>query len=293
VKRGRIGAVLLVLSGVAACAGAPPGRGARASSTASCPPGAEPGRTGCVCRRDLHPVLGGCVSVRTAAAFCGPTAQPTETGCAPQPPCDPGRARALGSGACLPRREVRAMAVGLGILVGDDELVGCPGGGLLVAEGDGAGGPSRLGCIAQPVFPGQDCPPGSVPGGPKGTCQRVFDGRTVDVAEWARAVLGGDGPDSSPLCKALARGPGALGPPRSGAVVSLVFPDNDVSLVRFSATAELEGALSPMVEALRGLGGTARQAALSVRAVCRPAPRAQQGQAERPSVLTPENDHEK
>jgi len=70
--------------------------------------------------------------------------------------------------------------------------------------------------------------------------------------------------------------------------VSFVFPDNDVSLVRFSSTAELEGGLSAMTEALRSLGGMASQAALSVRVVCARAP-----QEERPAALTPENDHEK
>lgn len=264
---------MLVLSGAGACVSLP-GRDGAATSAAPCPPGAEAGRAGCACRPDLLPVLGACVPLRIAAAFCGPTAQPTTTGCAPRPRCDPGRARDLASGACMPRREVRAIAVGLGILVGDDELVGCPDGGLLVADG-----PSRLGCIAEPVFSGQNCAPGTLPAATAGTCKPIFDGKTVDVAEWSRAVTAGDSP---PLCVALTRGPAPEQP-----ALSLVFPDNDVSLVRVSATAELEAAVAPMLEALRSLGGTASQAAVSVRAVCK------KKSEDRPAVLTPENDHEK
>jgi hypothetical protein len=117
----------------------------------------------------------------------------------------------------------------------------------------------------------------------------VFDGSRVDVAGWLRAAVGGEGTDAPPLCESLARGPGALGPPRPASVVSLVFPDNDVSLVRATSTAELEGVLAPMTDALRSLGGTASLAALSVRVLCR---KKEGTEEERPAAITPENDHE-
>jgi hypothetical protein len=130
----------------------------------------------------------------------------------------------------------------------------------------------------------------------KGSCLRVFDGGTVDVAGWLRAsaLVPGD-PAASPLCEALARTPGALAPPpaaASSSLVALVFPDNDVSQVRFSTTAELEAVLSPMIDALRSLGGTASQAAVSMRVDCG-GPRQERLLVERPAALTPENDHEK
>lgn len=290
--------MLLALSSAAAsssCGGpaAPEHGRASASRAKGCPPGAELGRSGCTCRPDLRPVLGACVSLRTAADFCGPTALPTDLGCSPRPPCEPGRALDLGSGACLPRLEVRAIAVGLGILVGDDQRVGCPRGGLLAASSDGAGGPSKLGCIQGPSAPpGRTCPAGAVAAA-DGSCVRVYDGRSVDVAGWLHAVVAPAPPAASPLCEALARGPDALSsqrPAASGAGVSLVFPDNDVSQVRLSSTApELERAFSPMIEALRSLGGTASQAALSLRVSCAPVPGPDN---ERPAALIPENDHE-
>jgi len=292
--------VLLALSSLAASSScgrpAPLDHGrASASGAQACPPGSELGRSGCTCRPDLRPVLGACVSPRTAADFCGPTALPTDLGCSPRPPCDPGRALDLGSGACLPRLEVRAIAVGLGILVGDEQRVGCPHGGLLVASSDGAGGPSQLGCIKGPSAPaGRTCPAGAVAAA-DGTCVRVYDGKSVDVVSWLHAVVTPAAPAPSPLCEALARGPGALAPQRaaaSGAGVSLVFPDNDVSLVRLSSTAaELERAFPPMIEALRSLGGTASQAALSLRVSCAPVPAP--ALTERPAAVIPENDHEK
>jgi hypothetical protein len=241
-------------------------------------------------------VLGACTSARTAAAFCGPAAVAAATGgCAPRAPCEPGQALDLGSGACLPRREVRAIAVGLGILVGDDELVGCPReGGVLAADGDSASGPSRLGCLPRlPAAPTPTCAAGQI-AAPNGACAQVQGRSTVDVARWAQAALGSDGARPSPLCEALARS--GLEPPAASAtssLVSLVFPDNDVSLVTFRAAAELERALAPLIEALRSFGGTASQASVTVRVDCAAAAGALGHPGERPAALTPENDHGK
>lgn len=194
------------------------------------------------------------------------------------------------AGACLPARDVRALASASGILARDEDLVGCDTGFVLVAAGEASSGPTRLGCVrGEPTEPGPACPAGSL-AGPKGTCVAVYERGRVDVVRWARAVLGPDGAGAPPLvCEALAR---RLGPVErdADAVVSLVFPDNDVSLVRFSATAELEAALGPMIEALRAFGGIATQASVIARVRCG---HEKASERRRPAALAPENDHGK
>src|SRR6187401_2001609 len=77
------------------------------------------------CGSDLRLLLGACVSPAVAAQACGAAAIATLDGCAARPPCEAGRARDLDTGECLPRRDTRAIATSLGILVGEDELVAC------------------------------------------------------------------------------------------------------------------------------------------------------------------------
>jgi len=82
--------------------------------------------------------------------------------------------------------------------------------------------------------------------------------------------------------------------------VSLLFPDNDVSLVvaevaalhgsDVAAATELDRVLRPMVEALRALGGTASQASLTTTVRCARAAGARPTGA--PTVPA-ENDHER
>lgn len=270
------------------------------SNGAGCPPGAAPGATGCTCRADLRLVLGACVSPRTAADHCGVTATATAFGCRPLPSCGAGRARDLASGACLPRREVRALATSLGILVADDEVLGCPAGGELAAAEDPTRGDARLACLAgnaEPPTPARRCPAGSLAEG--SACAPVTDGSRVDVVRWLHDVIGPEGGEGTPLlCEALARSAGALGEPalEQRVTVALSIPDNDVSLVAGTASAttnagratvELDRLLRPMLEALRSLGGTASQAAVSATVRCRGS-----SAALRP-VAVPENDHEK
>jgi hypothetical protein len=286
-------------------------RGA-ASNEASCPPGAQLVRTGCACRSDLRLVLGACTSSRIADATCGAAAKPDGDRCLPRAACERGRARDLRSGECLPAREVRAIAVAGGMLVADDERLTCPTGReLAVATGDPNGHSARLGCVPRPApASGPACPAGAIASS-GGACMRVYErapssgeGARVDVGQWLEAVVGPDGGDGAPpLCGALARGAATLDPaaaPDLRLAVSLVFPDNDVSLVAFrggdaggaargpspAVTAELDRFLQPRIEALRALGGTASLASITTVVRCA------QPRAAEPTRVGAENDPE-
>jgi hypothetical protein len=129
-----------------------------------------------------------------------------------------------------------------------------------------------------------------------GRCVRIVsstsEGTLVDVAAWARAVLGADGgPGSERFCDRLAIDPSAFGVDVAAETtaridIELDFPDNDITQLhaRFSvaedgrgaripstATTFAEIALRPFVEMLRALGGTASAASVSsvVRCVVR------------------------
>jgi hypothetical protein len=270
-------ATLTVTPASACCHGATTSRGVapeRASMDATCPPGATLGKAGCECRPDLRLLFGACVSARTAVAHCGAAAVVTPAGCAALPPCEPGRARDLVTGECLARREVRDLAASLGILVADDDAAG-----------------------SVPLFRSSGAPGAA-------TCSRLIaagsssGGLEVDVVRWVQAVAGADGgPGAPPLCRAWGRSPGFLGSTTAADArftLSLRFPDNDVSLVvaevrssDAAAAIELEHVLRPMIEALRALGGTAKQAAMSTTVRC------MRSGGARPSSVPAENDHEK
>lgn len=203
---------------------------------------------------------------------------------------------------------MRNLAASLGILVADDDLLGCPPGSELASttgEQEDDGSP-RLGCLAHaaPAPLGDDaCPAGSVPawGAPPG-CVRVI-GRSarggppeIDVARWVEAAIGPDGgAGAPPLCRAWARAPAFLGsamPMVGRFAVTLVFADNDVSLVvaearglDAAAATELDRALRPLIEALRALGGTASLGSVSTTVRCK------RSSGARPSSLPTENDH--
>ena len=144
VRSGRILVVIVALVGGDGCARAGPG---------SVPIGG--------CRSDLRLVLGACVSPVIAEQACGTGSIATIDGCAARPPCEPGRARDLSTSECLARRDVRALASSLGILVSPDETLGCPDGGDL-ATGNVEQGAPRLGCLPPPGPQERACPLGSI-----------------------------------------------------------------------------------------------------------------------------------
>ena len=263
----------------------------------ACPPGSSVVAGACVCRADLRLVLGACVSPRTAADHCGATATPTTDGSAhhtARAPCDAGRARDLVSGICLPRREVRALASSVGILVVEDEVLACPSGGELAAVAEDPRGAPRLAYLAVPgAATSRACPAGAIDAA--GGCVRIAERGRIDVARWLDAVIGVEGGQGTPLlCEALARSPGALGAAvgEERVSVALVFPDNDVTQVSAEVRAspvEAEPVVAPMIEALRAFGGVASQASVVTTVRCEVNAA---NAAVRPAAV-PENPHEK
>jgi hypothetical protein len=330
VQSGRIVRFALVLAGLplaratSACR-APPSVSETAASPIAlvdhtCPPGARGGPSGCACRGDLRPLLGACVAASVAADACGPSCFATAVGCVERTPCDPGRARDLGSGECLARRDVRGLAASLGILVGDDDLLGCPPASELVTvDGSRDQGTPRLGCVPRGCGPRPSsdarasCPAGSVHAAPArgapdprgaAPCVPIFgrgapgSAAEIDVARWVEVAIGADGgPGAPPLCSAWGRSAAFLGdatPTEARFVITLAFADNDVSLVSAAvrtsdaaAATQLDRALRPSIEALRALGGTANQAAVTTAVRC------VRSAGARPSSLPAENDHER
>jgi len=246
------------------------------STSAACGPSAATVRSASGARPGCQPLAGGCAPLAIAQAFCGGRFVATEAGCARRPPCEKGRARDLATGECLPRREVRALAMEIGMPATEDDVVVCESGELVGSVSDRSG-PRRLGCLPD-VLVLEERPPA---GGPRRR------GGSLDVVHWTTANFGADGASEGgkALCAALARQPGALASPASElrAELSLAFPDNDVSQVVLrtrilaaqpgisgsEAATELERVVGPMVEALRGIGGSASEATLSTRIRCK------------------------
>jgi hypothetical protein len=306
-----VGCVLALTGAACHATGRPTGASTTASVEPLCPPGAELRDQRCVCRADLRLLLGACVAARTASEYCGPSAFATADGCALRPSCEPGRARELVSSECLARRDVRNLAASLGILVADDELLGCPAGSELCAvTGDEEEGSLRLGCLPRAVRStgGASCGAGSLAVSTR--CEPLLHRRSpgaspeIDVVRWVEQAIGADGgPGAAPLCRAWARAPAFLGsatPIEGRFGVTLLFPDNDVSLVvaevaalqgsDAAAATELDRVLRPMVEALRALGKTASQASLTTTVRCARTAGARPSGA--PTVPA-ENDHER
>lgn len=272
-------------------------------SDGACPPGARLVGGACACRADLRLVLGACVSPRTAADRCGSTAIPTvdgsSGGCVARAPCAAGRARDVVSGLCLPRRDVRALASSVGILVAEDEVLACPSGAELVAVADDPRGRApRLACLpAGEEAPTRTCAAGAID--TAGACVRVAGHGRVDVARWVHAVIGVEGGEGAPLlCAAIARSPGAVGaaPADERVSVALVFPDNDVTQVSaevHGTSVDAEPVVAPLIEALRALGGVASQASVATTVRCTAGRTSKTGASAtvRPAAV-PENPHE-
>ena len=218
------------------------------------------------CQADQRLALGACVPPALAARLCGSAAFATPDGCAPRPPCDRGRARDLASGECLAARDVRTLASTLGIMVAEDEVLVCHDAELVSGVVETSPPGPRLGCLPRPLAT-------------RALPWPVVTPRGVDVGAWLRMAIGPEGgPGAPPLCEAMRRSVGALAAAVTMDVrveVSLVFPDNDVTQLvaevrgAGAGTAELDGVVRPMFEALRNLGGTADQSSIGTSVTCR------------------------
>jgi len=239
------------------------------------------------CESGAFLVLGACVPESVAREYCGPFADARPDGCTARAPCSRGRARDLDSGACVPRRDVRALAQELGLRVAEDEDLVCEEGAVLVAAHVGQ---TRLACLPASATAGVPrCARGAASDA-KGACAsfaplRASDAR-IDVSRWALLALGPDGgTGASSFCAMLARSSGATLAAEADVTAELGvdLPNNDVSqarsrvrLLTVSAglapapvTVELDRALSTHVEALRRSGSLATEGAVATRVRCR------------------------
>ena len=202
-------------------------------------------------------VLGACVTPDVAQAVCGPSSIPLAGGCVPRPPCKAGEAREA-NGSCIAAARVRALAEENGILLGDEDDVGCDGAQELVLR-DASG---HLGCRPPPTAM-RACPIGSVGDEAQASCVRIKDGDLVDASAWLRAVVGpSGGKGSRATCGLVDEGE---------LEVSLRFLDNDVRELELRAhPLSAEFALRPFANAMRALGGAARTSEVATRVRCPP-----------------------
>lgn len=210
------------------------------------------------CASNTVLVLGACVAREVAQAVCGPSSIPLAGGCVPRPPCKGGEARDAG-GTCIAAARVRSLAQENGIVIGEDDDVGCEGEQELVLRYPG----NDLACAARPE-PLRACPLGSV--GDERACIRVKNGEVVDAALWLRTVVGPSGGRGSPaICRALQ----GLELELEYVEVVLRFADNDVSQLELRARpAEAERLFSPFSTAARSLGGASQTFEVATRVRC-------------------------
>src|SRR5207247_5130478 len=117
-------------------------------------------------------------------------------------------------------RDVRALAVSLGILVADDQVLGCPNGADLVFASASSGGAGpRLACLSPGSIAPPTCAPGSIAtssGATGNGCARVIEPGAhgelrIDAVRWVHGVFGAEGGAGAPLlCRRLARSPAAF-----------------------------------------------------------------------------------
>jgi hypothetical protein len=239
----------------------------------------------------MSAALGACLPAAQRVALCGVASQFSEGGCAPKV-CASGVIDGA-TGVCLPVGSVRAVAESMQIPLLSDETLTCAGEHRLVVGASAAACVSveascgagahmvKKGCVPEPA-----CTPGEV----GSSCERVVHpgerGPVVDVAGWARAVLGPDGGyGSSFLCGGFAVAPWLFTPTTDvrftlAMSIDLRIPDNDVTQARarveaFDAMTGQPVAIEPihpvmerLISGLRAMGGSARASAVSTHLRC-------------------------
>jgi hypothetical protein len=286
-------------------------------------PAASPVPAEPACAPHTFPIAGACLDDVEARAYCGSGAEPEGGGCLPEVcedgaprdlatgNCVPVLAlRKLGAGKHGVAKADASVSCDDAGLVVDDESVGCLTRAATCGRGssweDGACRADRAcspGFVREAFVPaaadvvsirdGGRLPDATVPARAPAACVPVVrrdHGETIlDVGTWIRLVIGPDGGPGTPaICGPLAQRPWLAGVgPGSHAVVEvrvdLLFPDNNVSEARVTATARLgsdpPGAdpvapfllskyLDPLWKTLHVLGGTASASSATVRVRC-------------------------
>jgi hypothetical protein len=270
-----------------ACAGGARDLRSTLDGVPACPRDAAQDSSGrCACADGTLAVLGACVVPAAADAFCGPGARMTDGGCSFRT-CAPTESIDVGTGACVSRAALANFGEPCAppsLDVIDEGRRSCVSGAAACPRGTRRRGNACVGMTR--------CPPGSLPEGD--ACRPVVledprsGRRRVDVGAWSVLALGADGgPGSAEVCQPLAVRPGAFDASqgevelRVGVVVTI--PDEDVSrlhadvdvsdtggrpLASAAAQSIARGAVTSILELLRGLGGESTAAAVTLEFRC-------------------------
>lgn len=259
----------------------------------ACPTGARPTAEGrCECEAGSSAALGACLPAAQREALCGVTSHPAEGGCAPKV-CASGVIDGA-TGVCLPVGSVRSVAESMQVPLLADETLTCAGERRLVIGGNLAACVAAEACgpgarlEKKACVPERGCAAGEVSSG--ASCVRIVHpgegGPLVDVAAWARAILGPDGGvGSSFLCGGFTIAPWLFTQATDvrftlALSIDLRIPDNDVTQARarlegFNAVTgqpvpiePVEQVVDRLISGLRAMGGSARASAVSTHLRC-------------------------
>jgi hypothetical protein len=271
----------------AGCAGASRADRSSIEGVPACPRDAVQDASGrCVCADGTIDVLGACVAPAAGDAFCGPGARMIGGGCAFRP-CAPSESIDVGSGACVSRSALANLGepcVAPALDVIENGRRSC-----VAVDAACPRGARRQGnaCVAL-----TRCPAGSLPEG--SACHPVvFEDprsgrRHVDVGAWSMLALGVDGGSGSPeVCRPMQLRPQAFDAAQGEVAllvrVALAIPDEDVTrlhadvdvsdeagrrLPSAEAQGVARGAVTSLLELLRGLGGESTAAAVTLEFHC-------------------------
>ncbi|WP_156040891.1 hypothetical protein [Chondromyces apiculatus] len=217
-------------------------------SLSSCGEGAafDTQQNRCRCLKGHNPVAGQCLTKQEADAYCGRGRHWEDTGCA-QDQCRPGDEIDQSTGLCVPREQVNQVASGMGVSVGQGEVLGCPEGTRLVVDGPTAACvPLSQTCAPDETWNGQACAKsvrcqtGSIWDPQRGQCVQYAQGSgsdelTIDVASWVSASYGPPGgAGTAAFCSGFANKPLSFGILEGSTAmvrvtVTLSFPDREIA----------------------------------------------------------------
>ncbi|AKT39784.1 hypothetical protein [Chondromyces crocatus] len=200
----------------------------------------------CRCLKGHIPVAGQCLTKPDADAYCGLGRHWEDSGCA-QDTCRPGDEIDQRTGLCVPREQVNQVASGMGVSVGQGEVLGCPEGTRLIVDGPTAACvPLSQTCAPDETWTGQACAKsvrcatGSIWDPQRGQCVQYAQGSSsdellIDVASWVTASYGpAGGTGTASFCSGFANKPLSFGILEGSTAVvrvaiTLAFPDREIA----------------------------------------------------------------
>ncbi len=235
-------------------------------SISSCPDGASFNikKNRCSCNADRISAAGQCMTLAQANTYCGKGRAWSKGGCI-QLTCKPGDEIDENTGWCVSKVEINKVAANMGVVVGQDQKLGCPPGQKLVVEGSSAACvPLAQTCAPDEQWNGQtcakvaQCATGATWDPALGQCVQYAQGADddelkVNVGQWVQTTYGPNGGTGAPaFCNQFAKHPWSFGVPEGSALalritVQISFPDNEVSkgIVQTGTVYEANGSPPP------------------------------------------------